>query len=112
VSKETWDVLQQEVTRSYHANALDGGRPHVAFILIASSLAGNGERLTGETGRKDFNHASVLLSKLSVKFSDVHLPNGEGFKASVLNSLFEHSAAVFVDFDCTYAPPSEQLAPQ
>ena len=41
VNKQPWNILQQEVSGSYQANALDGAWPHIAFIFIASSLSGN-----------------------------------------------------------------------
>jgi hypothetical protein len=50
VSKEPWDVLQEDVAGFQLANGTDGLGPHVALVVLSSVLSGNGPRLTREAG--------------------------------------------------------------
>jgi hypothetical protein len=57
--QETWDVFQERESRSYNANGIPRGRPHVARVVLASLLSGAAERLARKSGCNDINHALI-----------------------------------------------------
>ena len=105
--KKPWDILKEAVLGSYHANAVDGGGPHVPLIVGSSLFSCDGEGLTGESGANDINQSPIAWSDSSVKLSDVHMPDGKIIEASVTLSCLEDFAAVFVNFYSPYRLPAK-----
>jgi hypothetical protein len=61
VSKQTWDVLQIRVSRSYCAKDGKCFGPHVSAVVSSRLFPGNGEGLTGESACNDINHSLIAF---------------------------------------------------
>ncbi len=107
VSKETWDVLQEDEARSYDANTLDGGWPHIPGVVFSGSFPGDGEGLAGETPCKNIHTSTVGLGISFVNETpDVSEDRG-GVQNTVGDSLLEDFLAVRVIFHHPYCAPTE-----
>jgi len=93
VSKDAWNVLQQDVSWSHVPNDSKGVRPEIAFVRLATALSGNGVGLAGEASSEDI-HAST--PRLSIKGSGV-VPDGSVIKVSVCNSGLDKLLTVYYD---------------
>jgi hypothetical protein len=58
VSKETWNVLQEDESRSHLANDPGGIGPHVPRVGLSKSLAGDGEGRAGKSRRDDVDSSA------------------------------------------------------
>jgi hypothetical protein len=111
VSKEAWNVLQQDVAGSHLANALQGFRPEVPVVPVPLALPGDGKGLAGEARREDVNHA-LIASGVPVTEECADIAEDRGFfEESVLNPLREDFLAVFIDLHVAYGFPSQKFGP-
>jgi hypothetical protein len=100
VSNETWDVLQECVSRSYFANDSDGIRPTISFIGFPRPFSSDRERLAGESPENDVNHS---LIRRCIKGSDV-IPDWSIVNKSVLDAFdkMRDTERIVLDVgDCT-----------
>lgn len=103
MSKESWDVFQEDVARSYFANHPKGIRPEVTFVGVAQSLSCDTPGLTRESCGDEIN---VSTPALPVKGPHI-VPDGEGWEEAVPLPLDEDPLAVGVDLDGTHGAVAE-----
>ena len=107
--KQPWDVLQQHPSRSYHANAVPRGWPHVARVVCACPSASNGKWLAREAGGKHVSHAAISSGvPVTEECADI-AEDGGGVEVPVSDALGEDTLAVVVEFDVADASEPEPL---
>tara|TARA_R110002012_G_scaffold123887_1_gene274560 strand:+ start:642 stop:962 length:321 start_codon:yes stop_codon:yes gene_type:complete len=106
VSQETWDVLQQRVSRSYCAKDGKCLGPHVSAVVFSFLFSCNGEGLAGESASDDINHSLIAVGvPLIEECSDIAKYWGV-VEDSVVDSLSDNSLAVLIELDIsTVLPP-------
>jgi hypothetical protein len=60
VSKDAWDVLQQDEAGSHLPNDSKGVGPEITFITFSPALSGDGVGLARESSRNEVHQASAL----------------------------------------------------
>ena len=109
VSKQTWDVLQEDESRSHQANNSESVRPLVPMIVGSGSSSGDAEGLARKSGGDNINHSLICFGKT---FSDEGVDvseDGSGVQKTVGDSLAEDVLAVRVVFDIAFAGPAEKV---
>ena len=98
VSKDAWNVLQQDPMGSHVPNGPNRRRPEIAFVSSPGPQPGGAVGLARES-RSDEVHQSGQSSKIGAP----HVPDdGRPVKESVPDSGLEHLLAVFVNLNVTY----------
>ena len=108
-SKQTWDVFQECVSRSYIAQDCKCLRPEVARVVLRFSFASNAEGLTGKAARNHVDKALVLFSGTGLD-ETVNVPEDWGLvEDAVFDPLGEDLLAVVVVFDIADRCPAEKF---
>jgi hypothetical protein len=98
-TKQTWDVLQECVSGSNIANALDRLRPLIPVVVLAFFLSCNAEWLAGKACRNHVNISLVFFSGTGLD-EVVNIPEDRRFiEDAVLDPLREDLLAEFVPLD-------------
>lgn len=107
VSKEAWNVLQQDESGSHLANDPGGVGPHVPRVVLSESLAGDGEGRTGETRADDVDPPSPGGA---VEVPDVGEDRERACsQESVALASAEDVPAVGIDLDGSHGAPPEKM---
>ena len=105
-SKESCDVLQEQVFWSYCANDGFGCWPHVALVRFGKLLARNAEWLAGKACANHVRNASVLVGCTGLN-ELTHVSEDRGFvQVSVCDSRGNDSLAILVPLDVSDMLPS------
>jgi hypothetical protein len=100
-------VFHKHAARSHLANDTRHFSPQPGTLTVdAGTLSRGADVLAREAASDDIHHSTP---RLSVEGSNV-IPDGEGFKASIVLAGDEDVAGVLVEFDGTHGCPAKELA--
>lgn len=105
-SKEAWDVLHEDVSRSYQANDTGELRPEPAVVVEPSPLPGGAERLAGEAAGDEVDGLDAVGTASAALIVDVSHVGVAGHVGPVLG---EDATAPLVDLDLPAAGPAGAL---
>jgi len=105
---KSWHVFQERVPWLDDPQYVTSGGPHIALIVLAPSLAGDGEGLAGKSCGNDINHSRIRSGVNADEFSHI-AERWRVVEKPVSDSLSEHPLTVGVPFDVADWPPSEHF---
>ena len=104
VSANPGHIFKQDVGWRAVADNTDCVGPHVAGVVRAELLSGDGERLAREPGSDDIHAATP---RAAVEGSYI-IPEGKGHEEAIFLVPKEDLCAVRIDLNCAHDSPSKQ----